>query len=172
MKSQLVATLEDFRNILGMCPQCEEIFRLTDIQISYRAKPRRTWLDELEEVDDRLQRAEDRFDEKEGEIRDLAVKRGRRRLPALLRKVDPIFSSRGFFPQDAKPLFDPVDFVIFDGMNRKGLVSRIVLFDGPAGDSARDKIQRSLERTIRGGNYEWQTVHIQKDGTLGGKRRP
>jgi predicted Holliday junction resolvase-like endonuclease len=166
MKAPLVAVLQDFRNILGVCPHCGELFRLTDIQISYHAKPRHTWLDELEAHQERIQRAEERFEEREEAIRESARERGRRQLPRLLRKADPVFSGRGYFPQDVKPLFDPIDFVIFDGMNRKGHVKRVVLFDGPPDDRPREKIQRSITRAIRAGNYEWKTVRMDKDGGI------
>ncbi len=169
MKPALLGALEDFRNILGVCPCCGDLFRLTDIQLSYRSMPRKTWLDALEEEDAKLTRAEDGFAEREERVREEARQRGRRRLPALLRKAEPIFSRRGFYPQDVKALFDPVDFVIFDGMNRAGHVRRVVLFDGPPDGSAREKLQRSVERTVRAGNYEWKTIRITKAGRIEAK---
>lgn len=81
-------------------------------------------------------RAEERFEEQEDAIRQEAQERGRRRLPRLLRKAESIFSVRGYYPQDVKSLFDPVDFIIFDGMNRHKDVRRVVLFDGPAEGAA------------------------------------
>lgn len=166
MKPPLVRALEDFRNILGVCPHCGEVFRLTDIAISYHGRPRRSWLDSLEEDESRVARAEERFQEKLGAIREEARERGRRQLPRLLRKAEPIFSCRGYFPQDAKALFDPVDFLIFDGMNRRARVDRVVLFDGPADSRARERVQRSIERAVRAGNYGWDTIRLGKDGRI------
>ncbi len=169
MKPPLVTVLEDFRNILGLCPHCGEFFRLTEIAISYRSRPRQTFLDALETEEDRLDRAEQRFEEQKEEIREAARKRGRNQLPRLLRKAEPIFSCRGFFPQDAKALFDPIDFVVFDGMNRKGRIDRIVLFDGPPDSREREKVQRSVQRSVRAGNYEWRTVRVGRDGRIDAK---
>ncbi len=166
MKSPLVATLQDFRRILGVCPCCGEIFRLTDLMIAYRAKPAVTWLDSLEAREDRQQRAEDTFAEDEQRIRDLAKERGRRELPRLLREAEPVFACRGYFAHDVKPLFDPVDYIIFDGMNAAGGVTRIVLFDGPALGQARERVQRSIQRALEAGNYEWKTVRMGKDGGI------
>lgn len=172
MKPPLVAALEDFRNILGICPCCGEFFRLTEIQIFYRARPSRTWFDKLEEMMARVERAEDRFSETEERIRKLARQRGRRQLPALLRVCEPILSPRGFFPQDAKALFDPVDFVIFDGMNRDEMVHRIVLLDGTPDSRARERIQRSIESVVHQGNYEWRTIRLEKNGQIVGADPP
>jgi predicted Holliday junction resolvase-like endonuclease len=166
MKSPLVATLQDFRRILGVCPCCGEIFRLSDLTIAYRAKPPVTWLDRLEAAESRQQRAEDEFADEEQRIRELAKERGRQALPRLLREAEPVFACRGYFAHDAKPLFDPVDYVIFDGMNAAPGVRRIVLFDGPALGHARERVQRSIQRALEAGNYEWRTVRMGKDGRI------
>jgi predicted Holliday junction resolvase-like endonuclease len=171
VKPPIVAVFEDFRNILGVCPCCGEVFRLSDLQLSYRGTPRRTWLDALEAAEDRQERAEERFEEREGAIRAAAQERGRRQLPKLLRKAEPIFSVRGYYPQDAKALFDPVDFIIFHGMNREKDVKRVVLFDGPPGDKARERVQRSVRRALRAGNVSWRTVRLSKDGKIDDQRK-
>ena len=160
--------MEDFRNILGICPHCKQFFRLTDISLSYRSKPRRTFLDTLEEDEGRLEKTEQRFQELQEQIRERARERGRRQLPKLLKKADSLFSRRGYFPQDAKALFDPIDFVVFDGMNQKDRVRRIVLFDGPADGRGREAVQRSTQRAVKAGNYEWRTVRVAKDGRIEG----
>jgi hypothetical protein len=63
-----------------------------------------------------------------------------------------------------KPLFDPVDYIILDGMNGPSAVTRIVLFDGPAIGDARERVQRSIQRAL--GNCEWRTVGMGKDGRI------
>jgi predicted Holliday junction resolvase-like endonuclease len=166
VKSPLVATFQDFRRILGVCPCCGEVFRLTDLKIAYRAKPTVTWLDRLEAAEDRQQRAEDKFGEDERRIRDQAKQRGRQALPSLLREAEPVFACRGYFAHDVKPLFDPVDYIIFDGMNASSGVIRIVLFDGPALGHARERVQRSIQRALEAGNCEWRTVRMGKDGRI------
>lgn len=166
MKSPLVASLQDFRRILGVCPCCGEIFRLTDLMIAYRAKPSVTWLDRLQADEDRQQRAEDKFAEDERQIRELAKERGRQALPSLLREAEPVFACRGYFAHDVKPLFDPVDYIILDGMNASPAVTRIVLFDGPALGHARERVQGSIQRALEAGNYEWKTVRMGKDGRI------
>ena len=166
MKSPLVATLQDFRRVLGVCPCCGEIFRLTDQLIAYRAKPSATWLDRLEADEERQQRAGDEFAEDERPIRELAKERGRQALPRLLREAEPVFGCRGYFAHDVTPLFDPVDYIIFDGMNASSAVTRLVLFDGPPLGHARKRVQRSIQRALEAGNYEWKTVRMGKDGRI------
>jgi predicted Holliday junction resolvase-like endonuclease len=84
----------------------------------------------------------------------------------LLREAEPVFACRGYFAHDVKPLFDPVDYIIFDGMNAPSAVTRIVLFDGPALGDARERVQRSIQGALEAGNYEWKTVRMGKDGRI------
>jgi predicted Holliday junction resolvase-like endonuclease len=166
MKSPLVATRQDFKRILGVCLCCGEVFRLTDLMIAYRARPSVTWLDRLEANEERQQRAEDKFAEDERQIRAQAMERGRQPLPRLLREAEPVFACRGYFTHDVKPLFDPIDYVIFDGMNASPAVTRVVLFDGPALGHTRERVQRSIQRALEAGNYEWKTVRMGKGGRI------
>jgi len=82
------------------------------------------------------------------------------------RGAEPVFACRGYFAHDVKPLFDPVDYIIFDGINAPSAVTRIVLFDGPALGHARERTQRSIQRALEAGNYEWKTVPMGKDGRI------
>jgi len=147
-----------------------ELFCLTDLMLAYRAKPAVAWLDRLEADEDHQQRAEDRFAEDEQRIREVAKEGGRQALPDLLREAEPVFACRGYFAHDVKPLFDPVDYIVFDGMNASSAVKRVVLFDGPALGHARERVQRSVQRALEAGNCKWRTVQMGKDGRIQGDR--
>jgi hypothetical protein len=51
-------------------------------------------------------------------------------------------------------------------MNASPVVTRILLFDGPALGGARGRVQRSIQRTLEAGNFEWKTVRMGKDGRI------
>ena len=69
-------------------------------------------------------------------------------------------------------LMDPVDFIVFDGMNdsreegKPELFKRILLLDRPTKQPRRRKVQKSLARTIKRGDYSWKTVRVGKDGRV------
>jgi len=149
------------RNIFGTCPSCGEIFRLSDIKISYQRRFPTDWHDKLLAKDERISDKEDELEEKLAEIREKATEHARKvLLPQLLRKVDPIFTKLGYFPQDVKAIFDPIDFVVFDGMNRTEKVKRIVFMDHETEDTGQRAIQKSIERTIGEERYGWETIRI------------
>lgn len=149
------------RNIFGLCPLCGEIFRLSDIKISYRRKFLMDWHDQLGAKEEKISDKEAKLVETLRVIREKATEHARRvLLPKLLRRVDPLFTSLGYFPQDAKAIFDPIDFVIFDGMNRDENVRRIVFMDHETENRDQRIIQKSIEKTIEKERYEWETIRI------------
>jgi predicted Holliday junction resolvase-like endonuclease len=163
VKEGLLHDFHQFQNILVVCPHCKRIHRLSEIKLSYRGKFRRTWLDDLEAREIKQDNAEDRFKENKKEIQRKAQEKGRKQLPKILKRCAPVICRYGYFPQDVKALFDPVDFVVFDGMNLKENVNQVVLFDGPAFDKRREKAQDSIRKVIRKGNYDWNTVRIDDE---------
>lgn len=170
MKSKHLTIFKDFQTVLIVCPECGEIHRLSELSLSYRGRVRHTWLDRLREEEIKIIRAEDRFEEKRSEIRAVAqkkaYKKASRQIPKLLKKCVPVIASHGYYPQDIKTLFDPVDFVVFDGMNKRDEVKKVILFDGPAHNRTREKTQKTIRTTIRKGNYEWHTVRIDEQGQI------
>jgi predicted Holliday junction resolvase-like endonuclease len=166
VKNELISSFHDFQKILVICPACKQIHRLSELKLSYRGRAKRTWLDKLRDETEKVERAEEHFEEQRDEIKMKAQEKGRRQLPGLLKKCVPVICAHGYYPQDLKAIFDPIDFVIFDGMNLKERVKRIVLFDGPAHDNKREKVQNSIKKVINKGNYEWHTVKLDDTGRI------
>ncbi len=159
--STFIGLFKAQRNIFGLCPLCGGIFRLSEIKISYKRKFPIDWYDKLLAEGEELGEKEGELEEKLKIIRKKATERARRvLLPKLLRRVDPLFTSLGYFPQDAKAIFDPIDFVIFDGMNRDENVRRIVFMDHETENRDQRIIQKSIEKTIEKERYEWETIRI------------
>jgi len=142
------------------------MFRLSEVKISYGRRFPTDWYDKLQADEEKIDEKENNLEEKLREIRERATEHARKFiLPKLLKKVDPVFTSLGYYPQDVKAIFDPIDFVIFDGMSRAEKVRRLVFMDHETSDSVQRIIQKSIERTIDKGRYEWETIRIsQKTG--------
>ena len=155
------------RNIFGVCPHCQELFRLSDIKISYRKKFARDWYGNLEKQEEKIDDERMNLEETLAAIREKAQELARQRhLPRMLRQVDPVFTPLGYYPQDVKAVFDPMDFVIFDGMNRAGKVKRIVFMDEYNTDERIRRIQSSIENAISKERYGFQSIRLTKDGRI------
>lgn len=165
MKQELVGFYRVQRNIFGICPKSGEIFRLSDCKVFVKAKPKHDWKDELDHESDRLDRIEDRLDEREGDLREAARKKGRAQATKLVKNIDPIFTPRKLNPDDAKVLFHPVDYIVFDGMKEDSL-KNLLLLDRNATSRKRKALQHSIEKVINKGQYEWVTISVKEDGTV------
>lgn len=48
-----------------------------------------------------------------------------------------------------------MDYVVFRGMKEQGAVKEIILLDGDTRAQDRIRLQKSIEKVIEMGNYEW-----------------
>lgn len=165
MKQELVGFYRVQRNIFGICPKSGEIFRLSDCKVFLRTRPKHDWKDELDRESGRLDRVEERLDEREELLREAARKKGREQAAEQVKRIDPIFTPRKLDPDDAKVLFHPVDYIVFNGMKADSLKS-LLLLDRYTQNGQRKALQRSIETVISAGKYEWVTMSVKEDGTV------
>lgn len=165
MKQELVGFYRVQRNIFGICPKSGNIFRLSDCKVFLKSKPKHDWKDKLDHESDRLQGVEDKLDELEGKLREAARKKGRRQASMLVKSIDPVFTPRKLNPDDAKVLFHPVHYIVFNGMKADSL-KNLLLLDRNAVSGDRKALQRSIEKVVTKGDYEWVTISVNEDGTV------
>ena len=114
----LVDIFQSFRKILCICPCCGEIVRLSDLHLKYSGKAPKTWLDEYELDATSLEKKEQLFEEEEWKVREKSIERGRKKVPLMVKQcLCPEFGRLEYDPYDIKAVMDPVDFVVFDGLN-------------------------------------------------------
>lgn len=163
----LAGIFGDLGHILAVCPceECAELFYLSEARLYLQGSQPHSILDDLRAAESRLERAEERLSTMEAELRQTAAKAGLRTAKRLLRKIDPVFSGAGYDPQDVKVIFDPITYVVFDGMS-KGATSEIVLLGKPPEDTATERLQNSIQRAIKIGNVEFRTLRVDNDGRV------
>jgi len=150
----------------GLCPCCGELFRLSDSKVFLKTRPKKDWMDILQARDALLDGVEERIDDAEEALREKARIVGRRAAQLAVRRIDPVFAPRRLNADDAKVLFHPVDYVVFRGMKEQGTIREIILLDGETRAADRIRLQKSIEKVIEMGNYEWLTVRVQEDGAI------
>ncbi len=163
--SDLSLFLRESRHIFSVCPECGSVNRLSDLQLARKGRYMPDWLDRLEAQLIRWENRESDLEQRQSELRQAAKRKAERReLPKLLRKVSPAFTRWKIDPRDVRAIFDPVEFVVFDGMNSDRGVNRVALVRM----EPRDRIVRSVERTIARSDVGWQTIRLHEDGTVAG----
>lgn len=153
------------RRIFGICPHCNDFFRLSDCKIYSKKKPLLDWKDKIERESNKIDSLEEKINEMKKELQEKARKKGRRMANRVIKKIDPIFFPRKLNPDDAKVIFHPIDYIVFNGMKSKEL-KNIVLLDRETRISAHKKIQRSIEKVINHERYEWLTIRVEDDGKV------
>ena len=165
MPSSLGTIFSQLGHILGVCPRCDEVFYLPEARPYLDGKRPQSVVDKIQAEERRLERAEDKLAEMEALLREAASVAGLRMAKKLLKKIDPTFSGAGYDPHDVKVLFDPVTYVVFNGMSR-GKLRDIVLLAKPPETSATERVYRSINRAIDNGNIEFKTLHVDDAGKI------
>jgi predicted Holliday junction resolvase-like endonuclease len=155
--------------LMGVCPCCGELFYLAEAHPYYEAHKPRSPLDKLRAEERRLAVAEERLDSLEWKLRQRAAETGLRATKRLLRKIDPLFSGSGYDPQDVKVVFNPVTYVVFDGM-AQGKVTSIHLLAIPPQDRIAEQVQNSIKGAITRGNFAFRTLRVDDRGMVAIKR--
>ena len=75
----------------------------------------------------RIAKREEEFEEEEPGFRELARKKGRKAAEkAFYRAIFPSLRALELDPLDVKPILHPIDFVVFNGMNRAETINDII----------------------------------------------
>jgi len=164
--TELIDVFQQFRKILCVCPCCGEIVRLSDLHLKYSGKTPKTWLDKHELQLQSLEEKEQIFEQKEGELREKSIERGRRKVPLLVKKcLCPEFQKLEYDPYDIKAVMDPVDFVVFDGLN-EGEEMRSITFLSRKPSADTSAVTESIRKTVNKGNYDWKVARITTTGKV------
>ena len=166
MESEMVKFFSLQRQIFGICPNCGDFFRLSDCNIFLKRKPVPDWMDEIKKEKERLTELEEKLEEKKGELQEKAREKGRKLAKKAIRKIDPVFAPRKLNADDAKVIFHPIDYIVFEGMKDLGSIKDILLLDREAKDGNHRAIQRSIEKVVERENYDWQTLRVQEVGKI------
>ena len=162
----LIDAFQSFRKILCVCPCCGEILRVSDLHLQYKGKVAKTWLDTYELNLVSLAEKERKFEETEEELRQKSIERGRAKVPHLIKNcLCDDFKELSYDPYDMKAVMDPVDFVVFDGLNEGKEVRKVTFLTRRPSNIMLPVIQ-SLKATIENGNYDWKVARVTIEGKV------
>ena len=114
----------------------------------------------------KIDKKEEKFAEEESKIRQKAVERGRKQVPKLIsRSLNENFAKLNYDPYDVKAILHPIDFVVFDGMN-KGQVEDVTLISNKTTNSYMKSLHKAIAEAIKTKSYDWKTLHVSHDGEV------
>ncbi len=78
----------------------------------------------------------------------------------------PEFARLRYDPYDIKAILHPVDFVVFDGMNKSSEVKDVIFLSRKTQNRELNLIWKSIKNTIEDENYDWKVARITIDGKM------
>lgn len=169
MDKAILTFYSSLRHVFGLCPNCESIFRISGCKLYQKKKPEIDWMDKIDRELAKLDRLEASVEEKIALAREAARVAGRREADKRVKQMDPIFRPMKLNPNDAKVIFHPVDFVVFNGMTEdRGFtpIKNLVLLDKKDRQGEHLRVQGSIEKAVDQANYEWLTLRVKEDGSI------
>ncbi|MEW6229674.1 MAG: Holliday junction resolvase-like protein [Bacillota bacterium] len=142
------------------CPCCGERVALKDAGLFY--------LDEFTPAAEKL------FKERQADIRERALELKAREasigmvsksvakstnIGLILERLAPALRSFRFLRNDCRSLFDPLDYVIFEGLSLKRIVSKILFIDIKTGAARLKARQKEIKTVISAKRLSW---HVYK----------
>lgn len=166
METPILDIFNNFKMILCMCPHCNVIVRLNELNLRTKTKSPKTWLDQYELKIDKAINKEDKFAEQEKELREQAHARGRAQVKKLvLNSMSKEFAQLNFDPYDIKALLHPIDFVVFNGMNNES-VKDVVLLSRKTQNPILQTLHQGVSEAVQSKSYDWTTIKVSQDGTV------
>lgn len=74
----------------------------------------------------------------------------------ILERLAPTMSSFRFDHNDCRSLFDPIDYVIFEGLSKSGKVNKIFFIDIKTGNARLNKRQKEIKTVIANNNVSFK----------------
>jgi predicted Holliday junction resolvase-like endonuclease len=145
---EMIRTLEK-SGFYAVCPCCGERVRLSDCGLFY--------------LDEFGTESKEVFEQMQRELEEAAVEFKRRRKQVSFRselgakavnigfifeRLAPSLPGFRFERNDCRSLFDPIDYIIFEGLSSKGTVSRILFSDIKTGKASLQSKQKEIKAAV------------------------
>lgn len=164
---KLLEEFQAFRGILYICPCCGEIGRVSDLKLKARGAGIKTWLDDYGKKCSAMDKKEEKFEEVRAELRKKAVEKGRKEAQKIINKaISPTLKALKFDIYDLKPILDPIDFVVFNGMNAGDTLKDITFLSQECDNKELNTIRQQIKVAVKEEKYDWQVARVGDDGGM------
>jgi predicted Holliday junction resolvase-like endonuclease len=154
---EIIRTLEE-NNFYAICPCCGETFLLKDAGLFY--------------LDDFSPNAEKLYQQKAAEckLREKQLREKRKKISEksevsttainigfISERIAPLMRDFYFDRNDCRSLFDPIDYIIFEGLSKKNSVSKILFTEIKTGKARLNDHQKEIRNLVERKQVTWDT---------------
>jgi predicted Holliday junction resolvase-like endonuclease len=158
---EIIRTLQE-KGFYAECPCCGEPVRLRDCGLFYLDE----FTPEAEEIYNQLKAD---LAERKEEIKKRTKQISTRsqigakavNIGFILERLAPSMSAFRFARNDCRSLFDPIDYVIFEGLSEKGAVTNIVFADIKTGAATLQPHQREIRSLVQACKVQLETYRSE-----------
>jgi len=152
-------TLEYLRenNFWAKCPCCRDFFRVSTANLFTKENLTADIRNFLEEVAKAKKETLKSMHLKKKKLEETSITRARGiNIGFIFERLIVTLDTFGFHPNDCRSMFDPIDYVIFDGLV-EGNIKRIIFADVKTGASQLTKKQKKIKKLIEEKKVEYIT---------------
>lgn len=157
--SAILESLRHDRNIRVECPSCAEEFPLAKAELFHDENLTPAAVEYLNKRKDGLA---DRREELRDMKRKATVVAGRIAVDAgfgkIVEKVAPMLPGFPFAPGDCRAIFEPIDYVVFEGLSAHGLVDALRFSDVKSGRARLKHSQAQIRDVVGRGRVEFKKL--------------
>lgn len=156
-----IRQLQSGRRFKGTCPSCNETFFFSDVVLFAvdDATPPEQALAAIELAKDSLRQSREDL----ARARERMSSRAQRTAEAvnlgkIVEKIVPSFSSFTHCASDCRALFEPIDYIIFEGLSRPSLVESVLFVDVKSGQARLTSGQKMIKSAVEQGKIEFEAI--------------
>ena len=165
--TQLFQEFQQFRKILCVCPCCGNLIRVSDLKLITKGETATTWLDKYEKKELVISNKEERLENVAAKTREAMIEKGRKSAERVFNNsISPSLKSIKLDPYDVKPILNPVDFVVFKGMNKNEHVSEVMFLCMKYNIPTLNILRNQIEDVIAKKEYDIQVARIDEVGKI------
>lgn len=150
--------IEELQEYQSSCPYCETKLKLSDVEVfddkNFKEKSLEFYELELKKVQKQKERIEDL---QNGNYNWLTVNTKAINVGFILERIILTMDSFKYNHNDCRPMFDPLDYLIFEGLSDKGYVENITFVDVKTGNARLTDGQKQIKQTILDKNVKFRT---------------
>lgn len=152
---QIIEHLQEYQS---SCPYCETKLKLSDVEVfddkNFQEKSLEFYELELKKVQKQKERIEGL---QNGNYNWLTVNTKAINVGFILERIILTMDSFKYNHNDCRPMFDPLDYLIFEGLADKGYVENITFVDVKTGNARLTDGQKQIKQTILDKNVKFRT---------------
>jgi predicted Holliday junction resolvase-like endonuclease len=156
----VIAELQRNQRFIGTCPACLDEFRLADAALfSLKDDPPEAALEAINNARRNLKaRKEDIAKAKERMTKRAQITAHSVNLGKIVEKIVPSFPTFAFGTGDCRALFEPIDYLVFSGLAKKGQVEAVYFVDVKSGSARLTETQKRIKGVVEAGDLKFRTI--------------